>query len=320
MNKKIFIFIFTLSLIMSACGSPSEADIAAISTQAAQTVEARFAEEAEVAPTPKPTESAPTEIVPSLAPPTQSLETPVSSIAPEGCLVASLVNETIPDRTILGTSEYFTKNWYIQNNGECTWNQEYKLLYWDGDLLGGYTEYAFPGIALPGETIDIPIQLRAPDSVGSYTGYWKMQSRSGYIFGVGEYNAPISVNIDVRDASDIEYGIISVEYYMTRYPESGCPANVSRTIYAIVSVSGPMEIRYQFYQRESNGEIVKQTKEWLRFTEAGIDTIRNEWVLNKCTNANPRFVSLVILDPETDQPIHQYPEFEFVNDCPDQCP
>jgi hypothetical protein len=80
-----------------------------------------------------------------------------------------------------------------------------------------------------------------------------------------------------------------------------------------------MEIRYQFYQRESDGEIVKQTKKWLRFTEAGTQTIRNEWILNKCTTQNPRYVSLVILDPETDEPIYQYPEFVFVNDCPDLC-
>ena len=319
MNKKIFIAIFILSLVLSACGgSPSDADVAMISTAAAQTVEARFTEEAEDMPTPKPTEAAPEEIIPTLAPPTQT-ETPVSGIAPEGCLVASLTNESIPDGTVLATGEYFTKHWYIQNNGDCTWNQEYKLLYWDGDLLGGYTEYNFPDIAQPGETIEIPIQLRAPGSAGIYTGYWKMQSRSGYIFGVGEYNVPISVNIDVRDAGDIEYGIISVEYYMTRDPENGCPANVSRTIYAVVSVSGPMEIRYQFYQRESDGEIVKQTKKWLRFEEAGTQTIKNEWILNKCTNANPRYVSLVILDPDDDTLVYQYPEFVFVNDCSDQC-
>jgi len=125
--------------------------------------------------------------------------------------------------------------------------------------------------------------------------------------------------LNIREEGDIEYGITSVEYYMVRDPETGCPANVSRTIYAIVSVSGPMEIRYQFYQRESDGGIVKQTKKWLRFEEAGTQTIKNEWVLNKCTTQNPRYVSLVILDPDNDMPVYQYPEFMFINDCPDQC-
>jgi hypothetical protein len=147
-----------------------------------------------------------------------------------------------------------------------------------------------------------------------------MKSRSGYIFGVGDNDVPISVNIDVRDADNIDYKITSVEYYMVRDPESGCPANVHRTIYAKVTVNGPMDIRYRFYQRESDGEIVKQAKDWIHFTEAGTKTVSNVWTLNKYTTQNPRYVSLVILDPNSDEPIYQYPEFMFINDCPDQSP
>ena len=326
MNKKILIAILALSLILSACGnSPSDAELAKVATSAAQTVEARFTNEAENANTPVPEASATISVEETLSP-LENTPAPIPTntdtylIAPEGCLVANLVSETIPDGTILASGTYFTKRWVLQNNGECTWNQEYQLLYWSGDLMDGYTAYNFSDVALPGDRIEIPIELRAPDSPGNYTGFWKMQSRSGYIFGVGEYDAPISVNIDVRNADDIEYSILSVDYYMTRDPENGCPANVERTIYAVVTVNGPMEIRYQFYQRESDGGIVKQKKQWLRFTEAGTQVVSNAWKLNKCVNAMPRYVSLVILDPKTDQPIYQYPEFVFVNDCPDMCP
>ncbi len=320
MNKKIYAMLIVSVLVLFGCTpSISEDDINAISTSAAATVEARFTEEApvpvletvEVIPsdTPWPTL---VEAVPS--------ETAVSEIAPEGCLVANLVSETIPDGTILETGEYFFKRWYIQNNGDCTWNQEYELLYWSGDLMGGYVEYPFPDIVQPGESIELPIQLLAPSTPGTYTGYWKMRSRSGYIFGVGPLNAPISVSVDVRNQDDIEYGITSVEYYMVREPENGCPANVDRTIYAKVTVNGPKKIRYQFYQRENDGQIVKQTKQWLQFDEAGTKTVSNLWRLNNCVNAQPRFFSLVILDPGSDQPVYQYPEYMFINDCPDLCP
>ncbi|OQX64506.1 MAG: hypothetical protein B5M51_03545 [Anaerolinea sp. 4484_236] len=325
MNKNFLTAIFAFALILSACGSsPSDEELAKVATSAAQTVEARFTEEAENASTPIPEANATVAIEKTTSPANPPTPIPTNTdtylIAPEGCLVANLVSETIPDGTIFKPSDYFTKRWVIQNNGECTWNQEYQLLYWGGDLMDGYTAYNFSDIALPGESIEIPIQLRAPDSPGVYTGFWKMQSRSGYIFGVGEYDAPISVNIDVKNEDDIEYGIISVDYYMTRDPEDGCPANVERTIHAIVTVNGPMEIRYRFYQRESDGGIVKQKKQWLRFTEAGTLEVSNAWKLNKCVNAKPRYVSLVILDPKTDQPIYQYPEFMFINDCPDMCP
>ncbi len=322
MNKKVLFAALAFSLLLGACNSTSsEEELKTVATSAAQTVEARFTAMAETTPEAQAT---PTKIevtpVPENTPAPAPTATLFSSIAPEGCLVANLVNETIPDGTVLETGEYFTKRWYLQNNGECTWNQEYQLIYWDGDLLGGYTAYNFTDIVPPGERIELPIQLRAPENAGIYTGYWKMKSRSGYIFGVGENNVPISVNIDVRNADDIEYGITSVEYYMVRDPESGCPANVHRTIYAKVTVSGPMDIRYRFYQRESDGEIVKQAKDWLHFTEAGTKTVSNVWTLNKYTTQNPRYVSLVILDPNTDEPVYQYPEFMFVNDCPDQSP
>jgi len=190
-------------------------------------------------------------------------------------------------------------------------------------MLGGYTEYNFPDIAKPGETISIPIQLQAPDTVGNFTGSWMMKSRSGYTFGVGQYNVPITVSIDVRNEKDIEYGITSVENYMTRDPQFACPANVIRTIHTSISVSGPMKIRYRFYHRKFNGDMTYMNKYWLEFTEAGTKTITDSWPLNRCTNNRPRYWGLQILDgPPTgvDAVIYTYPEFEFINECPDECP
>lgn len=315
----IFVFVVA-ALVLGACSAtPSEDEINAISTLAAATVEARFTQEALNAPVLETVAVPAIETIALTTTPALPTQTAAPGVAPDGCLLASLVSETIPDGTVLSTGEYFTKRWYLQNSGSCAWNQEYELIYWDGDLMGGYIEYPFPNIALPGESIELPIELRTPDVPGSYTGYWKMRSLSGYIFGVGALNVPISVNVDVRNAGEIDYGITSVEYYMVRNPETGCPANVDRTIYAKVTTSGPMKIRYRFYQRESDGEVVFQKKEWLTFTEAGTQTISNLWRLNHCVNAQPRYFSLVILDPETDSPIYQYPEFTFINDCPDVC-
>ncbi len=324
MNKKILILIFALSLIMSACGSstPSDEDIAMISTSAAQTVEAQFAEIANEStsialPTAIKTQEAPEGA--TAVPATPTVDTNLSTL-PEGALVANLYSESHPDGTVLETGEFFTKSWSLQNNGTYTWSKDYKLVYWDGNILGGAAEYNFFDVIGPGEILTMPIQLLAPDAAGNYTGYWKIKSPSGYVFGVGEYNAPISVKVDVRESDDIEYGITSVEYSMTRDPEFGCPANVKRTIHATISVSGPMKIRYQFYQRESDGQIVKQRKQWLNFDEAGTKTVSNLWQLNMCVNAKPRYVSFVVLNPETDNPRYQYPEFSFINNCPDLCP
>jgi len=323
MKKKILMLLFALSLIMSACSSSSsDVEIEMASTAAAQTVEARFTEMAKnntSVPQPSATKSAPTAENIDAPTATPTIVTNLGDL-PEDALVANLYSENIPDGTVLETGERFTKSWSLQNNGTYTWSKDYKLIYWDGNIMGGAAEYNFFDVISPGEIMTLPIQLLAPSVAGNYTGYWKIKSPSGYIFGVGEYNAPISVSIDVREADDIEYGITSVEYYMVRDPEFACPANVEWTTYATVSVSGPMEIRYQFYQRESDGQIVKQRKKWLRFTEAGTKTISNVWQLNHCVNSQPRYVSLVILDPNTDAFVYQYPEFMFINNCPDLCP
>ncbi|MBT3320862.1 MAG: hypothetical protein HN392_01115 [Anaerolineae bacterium] len=326
MNKKILILLFSLSLIISACGSStSDAEIEMASTAAVQTVEARFTELAQKnTPTSLPPEPTAIENIiatEALTPTLTAVPTVSSDIGtlPENALVANLAYETVPDGTVLGTGEYFSKSWTLQNNGTYTWHTGYKLIYFNGDRLEGSFEYPFFEDVEPGEAITLSIELLAPEVAGNYTGYWKIKSPSGHIFGVGEYNTPISVNIDVRNAGDIDYAITSVDYYMERSPATSCPSNVQWIIHAEVSVSGPMDIRYRFYQRESDGETVKQSKEWLRFDTAGTKTISNTWQLNHCVNASPRFFSLVILSAESDAPIYQYPEYQFINNCPDVC-
>ncbi len=307
MKKKNLTILFILSLIVSACGSPSEAEIEMVSTSAAQTVEARFTQMAENASTPEPSE-AEGEITPAFT--VTPTEIPIPEVAPEGCLVANFVGETVPDGTIFETGEYFTKSWSIRNDGTCTWHKGYKLIYWSGDLLGGSAEYEFFEDIAPGDTMTMPIQLRAPETPGEYGGEWKIKSPSGWVFGVGEYDVPISVNIIAGNPGDIEYGITSVVYSLTRDPEFGCPANVRWTIHATITVSGRMKVVAQFQKSDGTHE----AKETLIFDEAGSQTMSMTWTLNKGAGPAPRWVQLVVFKPDN---IH-YPTYTFVNNCPDQ--
>ena len=311
MNKKFLIILFVLSLIVSACGSPSAADAEMISTAAAQTVEARFTQMAEKSATPEPEPTKAQEEPPPPADFTPTpTEAPVTLTVPDDCLVANFVSETVPDGTLIETGAFFWKSWTIQNNGTCTWNKDYKLVYWDGDLLGAAGEYNFFDVISPGETMTFPIQLLAPDVTGNYTGYWKMKSPSGHIFGVGQYDVPISVKVNVGDLDDVEPGIISVVYSLDREPDFGCPTNVHWIINATITVSGPMTIRAQFQQSDGNHTV----KESLVFEEAGSKTMSVDWTLYKGAGPAPRWVQLVVLHPEE----VFYPTYTFVNNCPDQ--
>ena len=143
-----------------------------VSTAAVQTVEARFTQMAESTSTPEPS-GIEEETLPILT--ATPSETPIPEVAPEGCLVASFVSETMPDGTVVETGQYFTKSWSVRNNGTCTWHTGYKLVYWGGDILGGSAEYQFFEDIAPGETMTMPIQLLAPEAPGNYGGEWKIK-------------------------------------------------------------------------------------------------------------------------------------------------
>jgi len=311
MKKKVLISLFILSLILSACGTPSEEDLAMASTAAAQTVEARFTQTAANTPTPEPenaeeneTETEPT---PTLTP--TPTETPIPEVAPEGCLVATFVGETVPDGTIVEAGQYFTKSWSIRNDGTCTWHKGYKLVYWGGDRLGSALEYEFFEETPPGEVMSFPIQLLAPETPGEYGGEWMIKSPSGYTFGVGEYSVPISASVDVRDPDDIKYGIVSVEYELDREPDFGCPTNVHWIVTATITTNGKLNVVAQFLHSDG----YHTPKETLIFTEAGSKTISTDWTLYKGAGPAPRSVQVLVSKPEK----IYYPSFTFVNNCPD---
>lgn len=305
MKKKILISLFILSLVISACGGPSESDLAMASTAAAQTVEARFTQTAASTPTLETEEKEEPTPTPTLEP----TETAIPDSAPEGCLVATFVGETVPDGTIVETGQAFTKSWSIRNDGTCTWHKGYKLVYWGGDRMGSALEYPFFEDTAPGEIMSFPIQLLAPNTPGVYTGEWMIKSPSGYLFGVGEYSVPISANVDVRNPDDIKYGIVSVEYELDREPDFGCPTNVHWIINATITVSGRMTVVANF--QHSDG--YHTNKETLVFNEAGSQTISTDWTLYKGAGPAPRSVQVVVWKPEK----IYYPPFTFVNNCPD---
>lgn len=292
--------LLVLVLFVSAC-APS-VDAGAISTSAAQTVEARFTQMA--APTETPA------ILPTALPAVSETPapTPVQAGGPTvECLEANLIGETIPDGTILRPGEIFTKSWTVKNSGTCTWDTSYKLVFWSGDLMGGAYVYDFPTIAIPDQIVEIPIVLYAPEANGMYTGFWRIQSPNGIDFGVGEYDQSMYVQVAVSDAKKPGYGITNVSYRLERDPQYGCPANVTYTIYATITVSGPVEVAYHWVKSD---DTVEQFKE-LEFTQAGSKTVKVSWQLNRSVVVKSRWVKLVIDSPES----IDFGRQDFMHDC-----
>jgi hypothetical protein len=297
------------SFLLGACGSSKDNE-SIIATSVALTVQAQQ-------PSITPEVSFPS-VTPPADPGSDSTLTPVitptaTNIPGFGsygnCTLASLVSENPPDKTIYKPGQKFLKTWHIQNNSTCTWNTSYKLIFWNGSQMGGAYNYNFPQTLPPGESADVTIELAAPDTVGTYKGEWQLQTPDGHNFGVGQYSAPFWTEIEVVSADATPgYGVSDVTYNLERDPVIGCVTNVWFYLTATVSFSGPMkEVILQFQHSDGN----RSGKFKLEITEAGTQTIKNEWSFHLGASTGPKWIRLTQVFP-------QYVEYDKVNftyDC-----
>ncbi len=299
---KVVCALISFVLFTSACGSTSQND-SAISTAVAQTVQAGESL-TEIANLPTLTPVPPIEITTT----TESSPTETSApIAAPGCTVsAALVGENPPDGVILKPGEDFWKTWTLQNTGTCTWDGSYKLAFWSGDLMGGLSSYPFPDVIAPGEAKDVSIYLKAPETTGTFTGYWRIQTPWGADFGVGPTSESFYAQVSV--STDTNYGISSVTYNLVRDPAAGCPANVRYTVHATITTNGAYEFDYYWGQSDGNNSGEKTIK----FAQAGSRTFTREWMIGKGDSPNPRWVMFVVTGPK----FQEYGKVEILNNCP----
>jgi hypothetical protein len=180
MKKTWIIVVVALALMLSSCNFPfAQASDTALATSVAQTVEAL---ESEVK---QPTLAIPT-LMPTLALPTVApvaTMTAVPTSAPDPCLYAAFVKETIPDNTKFSAGEAFTKSWTLKNTGTCDWNTSYRISFKSGKQMGAADYVKISTETDPGETIKIDVDMTAPSSAGTYKGIWQMETNKGVKFG-----------------------------------------------------------------------------------------------------------------------------------------
>lgn len=194
--KKIFtLFMLLTMLSLSACYLPSKpgsVDSDTVQTSVAQTVQVRQTQgafETMVATlTAQPGVGLPTGQVTAAPTSTVSpLVTPATSTPiPAPCDWASLVDDiSIPDGSLLLPGQAFTKTWRLKNIGTCTWSPEYSIVFVEGSSLGAPASVKINNTVAPGGTVDVSVQMVAPNAAGSYTSNWMLKNASGGTFGLG---------------------------------------------------------------------------------------------------------------------------------------
>lgn len=229
-SRRRVLLIFMLALLgLNACnfpglGMPTATPMGpnVIFTNAAQTVAVQLTQDASVVqPSMTPGE---TSISPSEETPTPTLipsETatvvltntpPQPTATPEICDRAGFVTDvTFPDDSRVDPGAEFTKTWRLKNTGTCTWNSNYAVVFDHGEAMGGSaSKQITTGTVPPGETVDVSVNLKAPEAAGTYQGFWMLRNASGVLFGLGEKaDKEFWVKIKVGLSSGLVYDFIA---------------------------------------------------------------------------------------------------------------
>lgn len=91
-----------------------------------------------------------------------------------------------PDDTTVQPGQRLVKDWLVQNNGSCDWNDRYRLELTGGiDLGTDGVQALYPARA--GTQADLQITFTAPDLPGTYRSEWHAQAPGGESFGDALY-------------------------------------------------------------------------------------------------------------------------------------
>lgn len=97
---------------------------------------------------------------------------------------AFVADVTIPDNTHFDKGEAFVKTWRLKNSGAQEWPAATVLHFTNGDQMGASAEVEV-GKVSSGETVDISVDMVAPDADGSFKGVWSLMSDGKAVAGGG---------------------------------------------------------------------------------------------------------------------------------------
>jgi hypothetical protein len=143
--------------------------------------------------------STPTQAAVTAAPVQNSTATPSGKKKPEGCnKILFIIDVNYPDGTVVKSGDAIHKTWRLKNVGTCTWTSSYKLIFDTGDTINGPAQVPLTGDTVPGQLLDLSVDLTAPAQAGDYKGYWRLQDDAGNSFGLGTSNVSFWVEIIVK--------------------------------------------------------------------------------------------------------------------------
>jgi uncharacterized protein YkwD len=223
MVKKLFIVTALISLALSACSGgegtateppastePPDATALISITEAPATTEVAATTAPALTPTIAVTDTPGTPLTPTIDP---SIPT-----NPPDCTNSALfvTDVTIPDNTNMVGGTTFTKTWRISNNGTCVWGPTYTLNHYSDERLGAPLSVPL-GLTYPGQTLDISVELTAPNTTGTHRGNFVIENPQGLIMKIAD-DSRLWVIINVTSVSAATVAVSATPIGATNTP------------------------------------------------------------------------------------------------------
>ncbi len=122
-------------------------------------------------PSPTPTNTPTPSPTPTSTPTPDLTATAIAACVPSAEFVKHV---TYPEGVYLAPGTAFEKTWRFRNDGECPWRQGTRLVFVEGEQMGGPDEVEAGPLEI-GETIDLSVKLTAPSANGRYEGVWQLR-------------------------------------------------------------------------------------------------------------------------------------------------
>lgn len=103
---------------------------------------------------------------------------------PNPCVVGArfLGDVNVPPGSVIQPGTPFIKTWQVQNTGSCIWISTYGIQNISGGTLGARSPSSIP-YTVPGQTVNISLNMVAPQQPGNYTSVWRLRATNGALFG-----------------------------------------------------------------------------------------------------------------------------------------
>jgi len=165
------------------------------------------------------------------ATPLVSTQTATPTVPCDRAAAGNPIDITIPDDSLIEPGQSFEKIWKLTNNGLCTWTISYTASFFYGDRMQAPKSVALDEAVPPAQSVEISIDMVAPEDAGTYQGNWKLSNASGVLFGIGPNgDSPFWVRIIVpANPSDTATATQGITGTPGASPTQGTPSTASPT-------------------------------------------------------------------------------------------